>query len=245
MRQQPNVIMITGASLGLGKALTLHLAKQGHQLAICARNKKALEQVKREAVTLGAEVLAEVADVSKIRDVERFVSITENHFGRVDILINNASAFGPGPTLLTDYPDEIFKEVINVNILNLFYMTKRVLPGMLTRGIGKIISLTSETGRIGYAEWGAYSVSKFALEGLAAVWTEELTDTGVAMVLVDPGEMDTAMHEIAVPDCDYELMSPEEVATAFDYLIEANPSKVHGKRFEVQTFLKKGLHDEK
>ena len=200
------VVMITGASKGLGKALTLALAREGVRLAICARGEMMLRKVEKEVLALGAEVIAVQADVSDIRDINRFVSIVEEGFGCVDVLINNASIFGPGPALLSDYPEHDFAEVLKVNVMNPFLVTKRVLPGMLIRNKGRIFNLTSEAGKTGFAEWGAYGISKFAVEGLTQTWADELQDTGVSISMVDPGEMDTEMHRVAVPECDYERM---------------------------------------
>ncbi|MGV3466759.1 MAG: SDR family NAD(P)-dependent oxidoreductase, partial [Heyndrickxia sp.] len=101
------VVMITGASKGLGRALTLAFAKEGARLAICSRSSEGLFAVKAEAEALGAEVLAVIADVSIARDVERFVALTEETYGKTDVLINNASILGPSPMpLLLDYPEE-------------------------------------------------------------------------------------------------------------------------------------------
>lgn len=229
------VVMITGASKGLGRALTLAFAKQGVRLALCARGEEGLRKVEKEVRELGAEVVAVSADTTNVKDVNRFVSIVEEAFGGVDILINNASIFGPGPALLADYPDHEFKEVLFANVLNPFLVTKRVLPGMLIRNSGRILNVTSEAGKTGYAEWGAYGISKFAVEGLTQTWGDELQDTGVSIAMVDPGEMDTEMHAIAVPDCDYELADPHEVADVFVYLALNDSLEVNGKRFEAQS----------
>lgn len=229
------VVMITGASKGLGRALTLAFAKKGVRLAICARGEESLRKIEQEARDLGAEVIAVCADATNMKDVNRFVSIAEEAFGRVDILINNASIFGPGPSLLADYPDHEFREVLLANVMNPFLVTKRVLPGMLIRNTGKILNVTSEAGKTGYAEWGAYGISKFAVEGLTQTWADELQDTGVSMAMVDPGEMDTDMHAVAVPDCDYELADPHDVANIFVYLALNASLEVNGKRFEAQS----------
>jgi NAD(P)-dependent dehydrogenase (short-subunit alcohol dehydrogenase family) len=237
MNNKP-VVMITGASKGLGRALTVAFAKQGVRLAICARGEDLLREVERDVRELGAEVIAVNADVSDVKDVNRFVSLVEERFKRVDVLINNASVFGPGPTLLADYPDHDFVEVLRVNVVNPFLVTKRVLPGMLTRNKGRIINVTSEAGNTGFAEWGAYGISKFAVEGLTQTWADELQDTGISICMVDPGEMDTEMHAIAVPDCDYKLGDPVDVAKVF-VDIALNETDVNGKRFEAETFLDK------
>ncbi|WP_419393066.1 SDR family oxidoreductase [Cytobacillus praedii] len=231
------VVMITGASKGLGKALTLALAREGVRLAICARGEMMLRKVEKEVLALGAEVISVQADVSDIRDINRFVSIVEEGFGCVDVLINNASIFGPGPALLSDYPEHDFAEVIKVNVMNPFLVTKRVLPGMLIRNKGRIFNLTSEAGKTGFAEWGAYGISKFAVEGLTQTWADELQDTGVSISMVDPGEMDTEMHRVAVPECDYELGDPNEVSKVFVTLALDETIDLNGKRFEAQSYI--------
>ncbi|WP_286230370.1 SDR family NAD(P)-dependent oxidoreductase [Neobacillus mesonae] len=230
------VVMITGASKGLGRALTLAFAKAGAKLAICARSEENLLKVKEEAVQLGAEVLAVTADVSLPRDVERFVAMTEEAYGHIDVLINNASILGPSPMpLLLDYSEEDFAEVLRVNAVSPFLVTRRVIPGMLERDQGSIINVTSEAGHVGYAGWGAYGISKFAVEGLTQTWADELSETNVRVNMVDPGEMDTDMHRLAVPDCDYQLAKPEEVVDIFLYLASDQSSEINGKRFSAQS----------
>jgi len=230
------VVMITGASKGLGRALTLAFAKERAKLAICARSESDLLKVKQEAESLGAKVLAVTADVSRSRDVDRFVSITEEAYGQIDVLINNASMLGPSPMpLLLDYPEEDFAEVLRVNAVSTFLVTKRVCLGMLERNQGSIINVTSEAGHIGYAGWGAYGVSKFAVEGITQTWADELSETGIRINMVDPGEMDTDMHRLAVPDCDYPLAKPEEVVDIFLYLASDRAKGTNGKRFSAQS----------
>lgn len=137
---------------------------------------------------------------------------------------------------LSDYPTDAFMEVIRVNAGGPFQLIKRVLPGMLQRRIGSIINVTSEAGNVGYAGWGAYGISKFALEGMTGIWADEVSDTGVRINMVDPGEMNTEMHELAVPDCDYELAEPEDLTDVFVYLA-SNESKENGERLEAKRFV--------
>ncbi|HEY4554238.1 MAG TPA: SDR family NAD(P)-dependent oxidoreductase, partial [Bacillaceae bacterium] len=94
----------------------------------------------------------------------------------------------------------------------------------------------SEAGHTGYAEWGAYGISKFAVEGLTQTWADELQDTGVRINMVDPGEMNTDMHELAVPDCDYELAEPSDHTGVFLYLASEEGSHIHGQRLMAQHF---------
>ncbi|WML48095.1 SDR family oxidoreductase [Neobacillus sp. PS3-34] len=230
------VVMITGASKGLGRALTLAFAKEGAKLAICARGESLLHQIKREAENSGAaEVLAVRADVANSRDVERFVALTEETFGKIDVLINNASILGPSPMpFLLDYPEEDFLEVLRVNATSPFLVTRRVLPGMLLRNEGSVINVTSEAGNVGYAGWGAYGISKFAVEGLTETWADEVSETNVRVNMVDPGEMDTEMHQLAVPDCDYELANPHDLVGVFQYLASDRSKGVNGQRFQAR-----------
>jgi NAD(P)-dependent dehydrogenase (short-subunit alcohol dehydrogenase family) len=230
-------IVITGASKGLGRALTLAFAKQKARLAICARGEKDLLKVKKEAEALGAEVLAVTADVSIAADVDRFVSLTELSYDTIDVLINNASTIGPSPIpFLADTTEEDFQKVLQTNAIGPFLITKRVLAGMLSRGAGSIINVTSEAGNTGYAGWGTYGISKFALEGMTETWADEVQDTGVRINMVDPGEMDTEMHDLAVPDCDYEIGEPGDAVDVFIYLASEESSKVNGQRFQAQEF---------
>ncbi|MDR7074923.1 SDR family NAD(P)-dependent oxidoreductase [Fictibacillus barbaricus] len=233
--------MITGASKGLGKALSLYFAKEGYNLAICSRTEETIQEVKKEAVELGADVLALGADMSTAKDVERFVALTEEYYGKIDVLINNASILGPSPMpFLLDYPEHDFEEVLRVNTIGPFLVTRRVLPIMLQKQTGSIINITSEAGATGYAGWGAYGISKFALEGLTETWADEVRESGVRVNMVDPGEMDTEMHRLAVPDCDYELARPEDITAVFGFLASDASSHITGQRFEAQEFQLEG-----
>ncbi|WP_409344521.1 SDR family NAD(P)-dependent oxidoreductase [Paenibacillus sp. MBLB4367] len=234
-----NVVMITGASKGLGRALSFAFAKRGAKLAISARGETALMQAKAELEALGAEVLAVVGDMSVSRDVERFVATAEDVYGKIDVLINNASILGPSPMpLLLDFPETDFAEVLRVNAVGPFLITRRVIANMLGRGRGSVINVTSAAGSVGYAGWGAYGISKFALEGLTETWADEVQETGVRVNMVDPGEMDTDMHALAVPDCDYELANPNDVTDVFLYLASDDAKDVNGQRLEAQEFVR-------
>lgn len=235
------VVMITGASKGLGRELALAFAREGAKLAVCARSEAPLRALEQEVRSLGAQVLAIVADVSIASDVERFVAVTESTFGTIDVLINNASILGPSPIpMLLDYPEVDFAEVLRVNTVGPFLVTRRVIAGMLQQDHGAVINITSEAGNVGYAGWGAYGVSKFGLEGLTQTWADELSDTGVRVYMVDPGEMNTGMHALAVPDCDYELANPEDLVDVFKYLASDEAKHLHGRRIEAQQFTWEG-----
>jgi NAD(P)-dependent dehydrogenase (short-subunit alcohol dehydrogenase family) len=234
MRLEGKVALITGASRGLGRALALAFAREGASLALCARGEEALEQVTSEVAALGAPVLAVQADVRSTRDLDRLVALTLDRYQRVDILVNNASELGPTPLpYLADYPPAAFDDVVQVNLVAPFRLTQALIGSMLLGNRGVIINVTSDAAVTGYPGWGAYAVSKAALEGLTRTWAAELAQTGVRIYAVDPGDMDTDMHRAAIPDADpSELARPDEVALAFVRLATSVETDITGRRVE-------------
>jgi NAD(P)-dependent dehydrogenase (short-subunit alcohol dehydrogenase family) len=232
-------ILITGASQGLGRELALAYAREGASaLALVARHQAALEEVKTEVRQLAPDVrvLALTADISRQDEIERVVGTTLEAFaGRLDVLVNNASALGPVPMpYLLDYPLEDFRAVLDTNLIAPFLLIKKVLPAMIERG-GSIINVTSDAGQVGYPGWGAYGISKFGLEGMSATWAAELAEAGVRVNLVDPGEMNTQMHRDAEPDEDpTQWADPSSVTEIFIYLASDESKDVSGKRFQAQ-----------
>jgi NAD(P)-dependent dehydrogenase (short-subunit alcohol dehydrogenase family) len=207
-------VLITGASRGLGRALALAVAREGATLAICARGSEDLEAVASACRQHGGEVLAVTADVAEARDVERLASTALSRFGVIDILVNNASELGPVPLpYLTDASPSALEPVLRANVVGPLRLTQAVLGGMLLRGRGLVVNISSDAAVNGYPGWGLYSASKAALDALTRSWAAELEGTGVRVISVDPGDMDTAMHRAAIPDADpSELARPADVA---------------------------------
>jgi len=234
MRLEGKVALITGASRGLGRSLAMALAREGAALALCARGHEALHQVAAEVAALGVPVLAVPADVRSTRDLDRLVALTLDRYQRVDILVNNASELGPTPLpYLADYPPAAFDDVVQVNLVAPFRLTQALIGSMLLRDRGVIINVTSDAAVTGYPGWGAYAVSKAALEGLTRTWAAELGPTGVRIYSVDPGDMDTEMHRAAIPDADpSELARPDNVALAFVRLVITADADLAGRRLE-------------
>ena len=208
------VVLITGASRGLGRALTLAAAREGASLAICARGGEALEAVAESCRESGAEVMAVLADVSVARDVERCAATVLDRYGRVDVLVNNAAELGPiPPPYLTDAPSSALEQVMQANVLGPLRLTQAVIGGMLLRNHGLVVNITTDAAVIGYAGLGLYSASKAALDALTRSWAAELDGTRVRVISVDPGDMDTVMHRAADPESDPAgLLRPEDVA---------------------------------
>lgn len=236
------VVLITGASRGLGRALALEYAREGASLVLNSRSNSAaeLEGTRLDAQAAGAQVLAVEADVSDRADVERLAAQALACFGHVDVLINNASALGPTPMpYLSDYPIEGFEEVVRTNLIAPFLLTRALLGQMLERGSGSIINVTSDAGIVGYATWGAYGVSKAALDQLTRTWAVELEGTGVRINSVDPGDMDTSMKRASEPDGDpTQWRKPESVTPVFVYLASDDSAGVNGQRLTAQEYTK-------
>ena len=172
-------------------------------------------------------------DVADPTHVRRLVLTGLDTFGRIDILINNASELGPSPLpeLSGLDPDE-FTRILDVNLVAPLRLVQLVVPAMRTRGAGLIVNVTSDAGVEAYPTWGGYGASKAGLEHLSRVLAAELEGTGVRVFVVDPGDMDTAMHRAAEPGVDLShLPTPDRVAPAFVQLLEERASF---GRFEAQ-----------
>jgi len=235
------VCLVSGASRGLGRAIALEFGRQGASLVITSRlgSVKDLAETERQFKMMGAPVLSVAADISQRADVERLAGEALMRFGRVDVLVNNASALGPTPMpYLVDYPIEDFNIVIQTNLAAPFMLTRTLAGAMLERGSGSIINVTSDAGVVGYPTWGAYGVSKAALDQLTRTWAAELEGSGVRINSVDPGDMDTDMKRASEPDGDAAQWAKPETRTAvFVYLASDASIGVSGERILAAQFV--------
>jgi NAD(P)-dependent dehydrogenase (short-subunit alcohol dehydrogenase family) len=171
--------------------------------------------------------------------VKRLVQEVIHCFGAIHILINNASLLGPRETIAS-YPLSAWEEVVKVNLTGLFMITKEVLGNMIHRGEGTIINVSSGVGRVGKARWGAYSASKFGVEGFTQVLAEEVKDRNIRVIAVNPGATRTEMRAEAYPDEDpMTLPHPDEITGVFVYLATEESEGVTGKSFDARDWLKK------
>jgi len=228
------VAMVTGASQGLGRALALAYAREGAMLVINSRNYESIRVVVEEIHSLGVEVLGIGADVTSSSDVEDLVDVAVEHYDRIDVLVNNAGLLGPR-VAIEEYPEDEWRRVLDANLTGPFLVSKAAIPYM--RGGASIVNVTSGVSIEGRAEWGAYSVSKFGMEGLTQILAAELKDRGVRVNSVDPGGMRTGMRAVAYPDEDPTTrITPEENTAVFLYLASNESRDITGERFKAQEF---------
>src|SRR5438105_1463494 len=215
------IALITGASKGLGLEIAPLYAQRGMPLVVTAREPAPLQRAADE-LSLLTEVVAIAGDVAHPEHATRLVTAGLERFGRIDVLINNASELGPSPMPpLEQLPLQAFEGVLQVNVVAPLSLTQLVLPGMRARGSGLIVNITSDAGVQAYPTWGGYGASKAALEHLSRVLAAELEGSGVRVFVVDPGDMDTAMHRAAEPGVDLShLPAPSSVAPAFVRLLD-------------------------
>ncbi|MDQ3317265.1 MAG: SDR family NAD(P)-dependent oxidoreductase [Actinomycetota bacterium] len=228
------VALITGASQGLGRALALAYAKEGARLVINSRSEEGIRPVAEEVEGLGAEVLAVAADVSKGEDAQRLVEETTGRFGGIDVVVNNAGLLGPR-VAIEEYPEDEWRGVIDANLTGPYLVSRAAIPHL--REGASIINVVSGVSVEGRAEWGAYSVSKFGVEGLSQILAAELEARGIRSNAVDPGGMRTDMRAAAYPEEDPQTrITPEENTAVFLYLASDESKGVTGQRFKAQEF---------
>jgi NAD(P)-dependent dehydrogenase (short-subunit alcohol dehydrogenase family) len=217
----PSNAIITGASRGLGRALALELATAGVKLVLVARESPELYATVEEIVAAGGHAHALAADLGDKEAIHAIAGAAAALVGPIDLLVHNASTLGPTPLpLLLDTECEDFERVFEVNVLGPFRLSRAVAGGMALRGRGFLVHISSDAATSAYPRWGAYGVSKAALDHLGRSWAAELGPLGVRVLLVDPGEMDTAMHAAAMPEADrVTLADPAAVARKLAALI--------------------------
>ncbi|HJQ70889.1 MAG TPA: SDR family NAD(P)-dependent oxidoreductase [Blastocatellia bacterium] len=183
------VALITGGSRGLGLVLARELAREGARLAICARDAEDLERARDDLEARGAEVMAAPCDVTDRAMVEEMVGAVRDHYGQIDLLVNNAGVIEVGPMEVMTVDD--YQEAMKTHFWAPLYTVLAVLPEMRQRGEGRIVNISSIGGKISVPHLLPYSASKFALVGFSEGLRAELMKDGVLVTTVCPGLMRT------------------------------------------------------
>jgi NAD(P)-dependent dehydrogenase (short-subunit alcohol dehydrogenase family) len=220
-------IAITGGTSGLGLALVKRLLDAGADVAFVARGRAGVERVCQER----PEAQGIVGDVSRKEDIHPIAIQLLGALDGLDVLVNNASSLGPVPLApLSDTECEDLEHAFATNVLGPFRLTKALLGSLAATaregGAPLVVNISSDAAITPYAGWGAYGASKAALAHLTRIWDAELAGDGIRVVSIDPGDMDTPLHALAIPDADRSsLKNPEQAAAEIVDLIAAHVAR--------------------
>lgn len=231
------VILITGANRGIGAALARGCAALGARVILQGRDTAALDQVRDDIQASGGQAAETLVLDLEQADAAAYAALAarvQQRHGRLDGLVHNAGLLGPR-VLLEETPAPALAQVLQVNVQAGFALTQALLPLLKAADQASVIFTSSSVGRKGRAGWGAYSVSKFATEGLMQVWAEELADAGIRVNSVNPGGTRTAMRAAAYPDEDpARVPAPEAILPVYLYLLGPASQGTTGQALNAQ-----------
>ncbi|MGN6616550.1 MAG: glucose 1-dehydrogenase [Ilyomonas sp.] len=228
-RLENKIIAITGAAMGLGLAAAKEAAAQGAQLSLIDFNEKALEEAKQAILQkhLDTKVITVIADASKEADVKKYVDETVKEFGRIDGFYNNAGIEGK-QALMTEYDIEIFKKVIDINLMGVFYGMRYIIPIMQKQQYGRIVNVASVGGIRGVMNQTPYVASKHAVSGMTKNAALEYARYGIITNAIAPGAILTPMVAEA-----FRQVNPDDPKKAEAEYAQFNPTKRLGLPEEV------------
>lgn len=232
------VILITGASDGIGKALARRCAELGARVVLHGRNQKKLAAVYDEIESIGGALRPSIAVMDLMTaDAGAYSSLVESldkEFGRLDGLVHNASILGKRLPIEQYEPGE-WQQVLHVNLTAPFVLTQMLFPLLRASDDPTVVFTTSGVGRIGKAYWGAYSVSKFGTEALSQILAAEHPDPPLRFNCINPGPTRTNMRLAAYPAEDRDqLKRPDEILTTYVYLLGPDSKDVNGESLDCQ-----------
>lgn len=244
MRFQGKVAMVTGASVGIGRAVALCLAEQGADLVLLDLNIEKLLSVGEDAKKHGHRVLTYECDVSDELRVNEVVSDAIQQLGKIDILVNNA-ALWRDRAYFAESSSQLWKRYMDVNVMGVYYCTRAVIGGMIENAYGRIINIASVAGVYGNAKMSHYSATKGAVISMTKALAKEMAKKGVLVNCVSPGSVSTSQNE----DIDYtepsELSfmgrtgSDRENANLICFLASDEASYISGQNIQIDGCRKK------
>jgi ketoreductase len=215
--QSSRVALITGATSGIGLATARRLGRSEHSVFICGRNPDAVEDTVAKLREEGLRADGTSCDVTDVGQIEQLVKTATARFGPISVLVNNAGRSGGGIT--AQLPDELWFDVVNVNLNSVFLVTRRVLTigGMLELGKGRIINIASTGGKQGVVLGAPYSASKHGVVGFTKALGLELAKTGITVNAICPGYVETAMAQrVRATYANIWNVSEDDVLTRFN-----------------------------
>jgi len=235
MKLKEKIILVTGGSKGIGKGISKVFLDEGAKVIICAKNE---DELSENELKNGAHISSIRADLTNTNDITLIFNFISKKYGKLDILVNNASILGV-LSKIENYPEDLWKEVVEINLNAQFYITKALIPLLKNSDNGSIINLSSTVGRQGRADWGAYSASKFGLEALTQILAQELKEYNIRVNSVNPGGTRTDMRAGAYPNEDpLTLPTPLDIAPVFVYLASDESIGDTGKEFNARDWIK-------
>jgi NAD(P)-dependent dehydrogenase (short-subunit alcohol dehydrogenase family) len=230
------VILVTGATGGIGRAVAFALARHGARVLLHGRKARALQALYEELRAVGPEPAVAELDFERAQG-EQYNALTdeiEKRYGRLDGLLHNAALLGD-LTPIEHYDIGLWQRVVHVNLNAPFILTRCLLPLMRRSEDASVLFTTSGVGHRGRAYWGAYSASKFGIEGLTQVLADELGRTRIRVNCINPGATRTAMRARAYPAEDRgALATPESITGPYLYLLGPDSRGLSGQRVECQ-----------
>ena len=230
------VVLVTGANRGLGLAITMDLARAGATVIMLGRDLGSLEYAYDAVVDAGLkEPILYPLDLEGATP-ENYQELQDNllnQFGKLDGLVHNAAILGTQMPI-EQYDIKLWYSTIQINLSAPFMLTQFLIPALLKSDDARIIFLSSTVGREARAYWGAYSVSKFGIEGFAKTLSEELEKTKISVNTVNPGKMRTEMRRTAYPAEDSSTVPlPEEKSQAIAHLLSSSSPKINGEQLTI------------
>ena len=230
------VVLVTGANRGLGLAITMDLARAGATVIMLGRDLGSLEYAYDAVVDAGLkEPILYPLDLEGATP-ENYQELQDNllnQFGKLDGLVHNAAILGTQMPI-EQYDIKLWYSTIQINLSAPFMLTQFLIPALLKSDDARIIFLSSTVGREARAYWGAYSVSKFGIEGFAKTLSEELEKTKISVNTVNPGKMRTEMRRTAYPAEDSSTVPlPEEKSQTIVHLLSSSSPKINGEQLTI------------
>lgn len=230
------VVMITGATAGIGRAVARELVRSGATVILHGRSEKGLEALYQELKPLGPEPSVAQIDLERAQgpQYQALTAEIESRYGRLDGLLHNAAILGDRSPI-EHYDIGLWQRVLLVDLTAPFILTRCLLPLLRNSADASVLFTTSSVGRRGRAYWGAYSVAKAGTENLAEILADELESTAIRVNAINPGRTRTRMRARAYPaENPASVPSPDTLTPAYLYLLGGASRNIRGQRFDLQ-----------